>query len=200
MTFRSLKKQGVLGMNARIGNYMNPLNPRQFYPYLDNKVLSAKLAQDKGIPTPKTYFVFETNGDVRHLEQILAHHPSFVVKPAHGYQGKGVIVIDRSEDTGGQTPRFVKAGGEILSFKDLRYHILQTMSGLYSLSGFPDQVLLQYRVKIHPTFHPYIHHGVPDIRVIVYLGYPVMAMTRLPTQTSDGRANLHQGAVGAGIN
>ncbi|MDX1386548.1 MAG: sugar-transfer associated ATP-grasp domain-containing protein, partial [bacterium] len=43
-------------------------------------------------------------------------------------------------------------------------------------------------------------HGVPDIRVIVYLGYPVMAMIRLPTQASGGRANLHQGAVGAGIN
>jgi alpha-L-glutamate ligase-like protein len=35
--------------------------------------------------------------------------------------------------------------------------------------------------------------------VIVYRGYPAMAMVRLPTRASDGKANLHQGAVGAGV-
>jgi len=35
--------------------------------------------------------------------------------------------------------------------------------------------------------------------VVVYRGLPVMSMTRLPTHRSRGRANLHQGAVGAGI-
>ena len=40
---------------------------------------------------------------------------------------------------------------------------------------------------------------MPDIRVIVYRGYPAMAMVRLPTRASDGKANLHQGAVGAGV-
>jgi len=40
---------------------------------------------------------------------------------------------------------------------------------------------------------------VPDIRIIVFLGVPVMAMVRLPTRQSDGKANLHQGAIGAGI-
>jgi len=43
------------------------------------------------------------------------------------------------------------------------------------------------------------YQGVPDIRVIVYRGYPAMAMVRLPTRASDGKANLHQGAVGAGV-
>ena len=40
---------------------------------------------------------------------------------------------------------------------------------------------------------------MPDLRVIVLKGYPVMAMLRLATHASDGRANLHQGAVGVGI-
>ena len=40
---------------------------------------------------------------------------------------------------------------------------------------------------------------MPDIRVVVYRGYPAMAMVRLPTRASDGKANLHQGAVGAGV-
>ena len=41
--------------------------------------------------------------------------------------------------------------------------------------------------------------GVPDVRIIVFLGVPVMSMVRLPTRLSGGRANLHQGAVGAGV-
>jgi alpha-L-glutamate ligase-like protein len=40
---------------------------------------------------------------------------------------------------------------------------------------------------------------VPDIRIIAYKGVPVMGMLRLPTRVSEGKANLHQGAIGAGI-
>lgn len=37
------------------------------------------------------------------------------------------------------------------------------------------------------------------MRVIVFRGVPVMAMLRLPTSESDGKANLHTGGVGAGV-
>ncbi len=37
------------------------------------------------------------------------------------------------------------------------------------------------------------------MRVITLLGYPAMAMLRLPTRVSNGKANLHQGAIGVGI-
>jgi len=40
---------------------------------------------------------------------------------------------------------------------------------------------------------------VPDIRVLVFRGVPVLAMVRLPTRRSDGRANLHLGGVGVGV-
>jgi len=36
--------------------------------------------------------------------------------------------------------------------------------------------------------------------VVLYKQVPALAMLRLPTRQSGGRANLHQGAVGAGIN
>ncbi|MBI2784610.1 MAG: alpha-L-glutamate ligase-like protein, partial [Gammaproteobacteria bacterium] len=48
-------------------------------------------------------------------------------------------------------------------------------------------------------FEPISFQGVPDIRVIVFRGVPVAAMVRLPTRASGGRANLHQGAMGIGI-
>jgi alpha-L-glutamate ligase-like protein len=54
-------------------------------------------------------------------------------------------------------------------------------------------------VKFDPIFSECAYRGIPDIRVIVFRGYPVMAMLRLPTRKSHGKANLHQGAVGAGL-
>ena len=59
--------------------------------------------------------------------------------------------------------------------------------------------MIEYRVETDPFFAPIAFQGVPDIRVLVYQGYPVMAMVRLPTRRSRGKANLHQGAVGVGI-
>ena len=55
-------------------------------------------------------------------------------------------------------------------------------------------------MRFDPVFAEVSYQGVPDVRVIVYRGYPAMAMVRLPTRASDGKANLHQGAVGAGVN
>jgi alpha-L-glutamate ligase-like protein len=59
--------------------------------------------------------------------------------------------------------------------------------------------LIEYRVRFDPVFEAISYQGVPDIRVIVFLGVPVMSMVRLPTRMSGGKANLHQGAIGAGI-
>jgi alpha-L-glutamate ligase-like protein len=54
-------------------------------------------------------------------------------------------------------------------------------------------------VQFDPVFERVSFKGVPDVRIIVFQGYPVMAMIRLPTRLSDGKANLHQGAIGVGI-
>ena len=86
-----------------------------------------------------------------------------------------------------------------MTWNDLRYHISSTLSGLYSLGGQHDRVMIEYCVEPDPVFESVSFQGVPDIRVIVLLGYPVMAMLRLPTRQSDGKANLHQGALGVGI-
>ena len=45
----------------------------------------------------------------------------------------------------------------------------------------------------------YTRRGIPDIRIIVHNLVPVMAELRLPTPESEGRANLHLGAIGVGI-
>lgn len=89
--------------------------------------------------------------------------------------------------------------GLLMTESELKHHVSNIVSGQYSLSGNPDTVLIEYCVKFDPLFADLSYQGVPDIRVIVYRGYPIMAMVRLPTRTSEGKANLHQGAVGAGV-
>lgn len=83
--------------------------------------------------------------------------------------------------------------------EEFEHHLSNGLSGLFSLGGQPDHLIVEYCVQFDPIFENVSYKGVPDIRIIVFLGYPVMAMIRLPTRLSDGKANLHQGAIGVGI-
>ena len=60
--------------------------------------------------------------------------------------------------------------------------------------------ILEQRIVRHAAFEHVAVRGTPDIRVVLYRSVPVMAMVRLPTRASRGRANLHQGALAAAIN
>ncbi len=124
----------------------------------------------------------------------MADLTSFVLKPAHGAMGNGILVIRERDGA-----RFRLAGGRSLALDDLVYHAAGVISGLYALAGQTDAAIVEERLLVHPDFAAIASEGVPDVRVIVYRGVPVMAMTRLPTLRAGGRANLHQGAVAAGI-
>ena len=63
-----------------------------------------------------------------------------------------------------------------------------------------DYAIIEKRVVVDPVFEEVSYEGIPDIRIISLLGYPAMAMVRLPTRLSGGKANLHQGAIGVGVN
>ncbi len=173
------------------------LNPRRLYPRVDNKVLTKKLALEAGMPVPDLYGVIENQGDVRRFADIVDPLESFVVKPAQGSGGDGIVVITgrskRKRDS------FRQASGVLITTDELEYHLSNIIGGQFSLSGGRDQAIIEYCVSFDPVFADVSYQGVPDIRVIVYRGYPVMAMVRLPTRASDGKANLHQGAVGVGV-
>ena len=120
---------------------------------------------------------------------------NFVVKPVSGYGGEGIIVIRKrvGED------RFSMMDGKIITGDALTRHCQEILAGKYSLYGMPDAVLIERRIKIHPLFLSLTKLGTPDIRVIVYNSVPIMAMLRVPTEKSHGRANLQQGAIGLGV-
>jgi alpha-L-glutamate ligase-like protein len=139
--------------------------------------------------------VIDYHGDIAGLEKVLSEIKDFVVKPARGAGGSGIVLI-----TDHQASSFVKPSGEALSWTDLTYHIFDILSGIYSLEGLEDRALIEALIHPDPVFAAVTYYGVPDIRIVVYRGVPVMGMVRLPTQESDGKANLHRGAIGVGVN
>jgi alpha-L-glutamate ligase-like protein len=173
---------------------MLPHNDRQHYPLVDDKTITKHMFLEHGIPVPPLYAVLRSVGELRDLDERLSAHRSLVVKPARGSGGRGVLVVADHNPSG-----WVTASGSMLSREEVRCYVADILSGLYSLSGLADKALVEYRVQCDPVFSRVSYRGVPDVRIIVYREYPVMAMLRLPTRRSGGRANLHQGALGAGI-
>jgi alpha-L-glutamate ligase-like protein len=200
MIFQDLRRLGILGINNRVGQYILKHNQRKFYPLVDDKVKTAQRAAAWGIPMPENYLTISSFGDLKKLPELIGDLGSFVIKPANGSQGNGIVVISEvmKDPEGWITLR--RSSGKEMIFEDARYHVSGILSGMYSLSGLPDTAIIQEKISQHPVFDDYSHGGIPDVRVIVFMGYPVMAMVRLPTKDSDGKANLHQGAIGAGLN
>ncbi len=191
---KQLSHLGVLGINRRNADFVLPFNDRRLYPLADDKLKSKQLALKAGIAVPALYATIEIQRQIREISTILAPFCEFVVKPAHGSGGDGIVVVtDRKKG------HYRKASGELMTEAEMQHHISNILGGIYSLGGQPDKALIEYLVKFDPVFMDIAYQGVPDIRVIIFLGVPVMAMVRLPTRQSDGKANLHQGAIGAGI-
>jgi len=190
----TLRRMGLLNMNQRNADYIMRYNRRSLYPLVDDKLQTKRLAIEAGIAVPELYGVIEIEHQVRELDRLIEGRDEFVIKPVHGSGGSGIMVIG-----GRRAGRYIRASSLILSADELQHYVSNILSGMYSLGGVPDQALLEYRVKPHPIFDPVSYQGVPDIRTVVFQGVPVACMVRLPTRQSDGKANLHQGAVGAGI-
>ncbi len=191
----SLKKAGVLSMNRRNHDFIMKYNQRRYYPMVDDKLLTKRLAEKAGVPCAGLIGSIHCQHDVKNLETMIRGvEGGFVIKPGHGSGGRGILVIrDHSEG------RFVKNDGCVLSSREVYGAVTDILSGLYSLGGQVDYALIEQCIHFSDVFRDYSFQGIPDVRVIVFRGYPVMAMIRLATRQSDGRANLHQGAVGVGL-
>lgn len=190
----SLRRAGLLGLNCRNGDYILKYNDRKLYPLVDDKVLCKQRLLRQGLPVPALIGLIELMHQTSRINEVLGDHTEFVIKPAHGSGGDGILVI-----TGRRGDYFIDADGEMVEQDTLKHHLTNVIGGLYSLGGQPDVAMIESLVHFDPAFSRLTYHGVPDIRVIVYKGYPVMCMSRLPTRRSHGKANLHQGAIGVGI-
>lgn len=190
-----LRRTGTLGMNARNHAVIQAYNPRAYYPRVDDKLQTKLLARRLGLAVPRLIGVVRCNRQIRDVPALLRDEKEFVIKPTKGSGGKGILVVVGRGEKG----EYLKPSGERIDDADLFRDLANTLSGLYSLGGQSDCAMIEQYVHFSEALSDYSHQGVPDVRVIVFRGYPVMAMMRCATAASDGKANLHQGAVGVGL-
>ncbi len=194
-TSRQLNLNGVMGMNKRNGAYISRYNPRSKYPLVDDKLKTKIIAQQHGATVPILIGVIEHQAEVKRIHKLVQKWQSFVIKPARGSGGKGILVISAHNNG-----VYEKPSGQVITSKDVERHISNALAGLFSLGGKNDVAVIENLIKFDDVaFSGFSFEGVPDIRVIVFKGYPVMAMMRCSTAVSEGKANLHQGAVGVGL-
>ena len=190
----NLSRKGVLGMNRRNIDYIAKYNSRALFPVVDDKLLTKKLAIEHKVMVPSLLGVIDNQHDVSEAGHTLLQHNGFCIKPAKGSGGKGILVIKEVKD--GQ---FLRSNGQIISLAEIERHISNVLAGLFSLAGVTDVAIVEGLITSDEAVAKYSYEGVPDIRVIVFRGIPVMAMMRLACHASHGKANLHQGAIGVGI-
>ncbi|MEM8773121.1 MAG: alpha-L-glutamate ligase-like protein [Pseudomonadota bacterium] len=191
---QAFREKGVIGINERNVRYVNPNNPRRLLRLVNDKLETKRLAEAAMIPAPELYGVVRDARDMKNLPAMLDHDDGFVIKPAQGSQGKGIMVVDSPLRGGWRL-----TSGRRIDMGAIRFQINNILSGMYSLGGQTDAAMVEYRVKFDDVFGKISFKGVPDIRVIVFHGIPVFGMLRLPTAESDGKANLHRGGVGVGV-
>ena len=127
----------------------------------------APRAGRRASPCRQLYGVIETQHDIRTLPDIVREHNEFALKPAHGSAGDGIVVI-----AGRSGNRYRTISGDILDEDFLSHHLSNAINGQFSLGGVQDVVIVEYMVRFSPLFERISYQGVPDIRVIVFRGYP----------------------------
>ena len=193
--WRAIRRRArtVLGMNQRNLHCIYPHNPRRHFPLADDKLQTKTLLQAAGVPVPATYRVYRYFYELSDLKNDLLKYTDFVIKPSRGSGGGGIVVI-----AGREGDDWLGPGGRRYTIDELRKQISDIIFGVYSFD-LSDAAVIEERVVQHSEMTVLSPFGLADVRVILLQDRPVLAMSRIPTRASDGRANLHQGAVGLGI-
>lgn len=184
----------VLGVNARNQIYLR-YNKDYGRRVADSKLLTKKVLRKLRLLTPAVLTIFHNPSEVMNFAwETLPDN--FVLKPSKGFGGQGIVIVKKKAKWAGE---WHLMDDSIVRSGDLKLQALDILAGHFSLHNLPDIAFIEERIKIQKIFAKYVWHGTPDVRVLVFNKVPVMAMLRLPTAQSGGKANLHQGAIGVGI-
>ena len=184
----------LLGINERNLHWVFAHNKRKYFPLVDDKITTKEILTEAGLPVPETLEIVDSFLDLDERLERLAGFDKFVVKPSKGRAGGGILLLKNSGKRTWRTP-----SGRDVTEDDLVAHFGEILFGVYSFGSNDDRVLIEELLAPDPLFLDFHPVGVADIRVILFRAQPVMAMARVPTRDSDGKANLHQGAVGVGL-
>lgn len=207
----------LLGINARNLLYIKPSLTKRALHIVDNKLVAKKILKKNHLPIPKTFGAISSSRQLSEFEWETLP-PSFALKPNRGFGGEGILIFFAKKKQKAlpiKSPgllRFapffskkvpleawIRADGSSLTLNNLKEQILNIIDGTFSLGNMPDTAFFEERIQILKLFKNYCFKGIPDIRIVVYNSIPVMAELRLPTRESAGKANLHLGAIGVGV-
>jgi alpha-L-glutamate ligase-like protein len=189
----SIKPSHILGMNGR--QRYTKMNPSSAKKYGFSKIRAKELLIEHNIPTAQIYHTFENLDDMEAVSWETIQTP-FVIKPASGSAGKGIKLIKSKVKN---QLIWIDHEGQEVTVEELTYHVNNILDGEYSTWGRHHRAIVEEMITSHPSLAKFSHKGTPDIRVVVFNNVPVMAMARIPTKESQGKANLDQGALGLGI-
>lgn len=193
--FKSLtieNPKGVIGLNKRNIELIYANNKRKDYQLADDKVLTKEILHDNDIACAETYAVIRRVGDIRKMWQNCQVYQALAIKPANGLGGNGIMILKKDRDG-----NWLKSG-KVISDAQVLSHITNIVSGIFSLHS-DDSCIIEECIIAHSFFAEIYDEGVPDFRIIMLKQKPIMAMLRMPTSISDGKANLHQNGVGIGV-
>ena len=183
----------ILGMNARNLEYVSRHNSLADKKFADDKIFTKNFLSSRGIGVAKLFHVIRKHSQV--TPEFLAALPeAFVLKPNRGFGGGGIHVFTEK-----RKGKWITPSGEKFDGESIYRHCIEILDGKYSISGVRDSVIFEEVLVPHPDFRRLTEVGLPDVRVIVFNRVPVLAMLRVPTDESDGKANMELGAYGMGI-
>jgi alpha-L-glutamate ligase-like protein len=188
------QREDVIGINRRNVELVYAHNPRSNYRFADDKLLAKALLRAADVPVPDTIAVCDGLHAIPAALDAVDERSDFVVKPASAGGGRGILVVGELESHG----RWRSSSGTELLREELRQHLANIVYGAFS-NDIGDRAFIEKRVIGHAVLHELWSQGLSDIRVITLQAEPLMAMLRVPTRESDGRANLHQGALGLAL-
>ena len=115
MSLAEMRRRGILGINRRNAAYTLAVNDRARYPLVDDKLETKRLCREAGIPVPELLAVASVHHETRGLAERLRAFPAFVVKPARGAMGNGILVLEWRKEA-------LFRGHRRFAEEDLAYH------------------------------------------------------------------------------
>jgi len=182
-----------LGLNSRNFTYIRKYNFKRSKRIADSKIRSKKLFIKNKVPTTEILNIFTKRQDIKNFNWELPE-TGFVIKPSRGYGGEGILLF---KSWNGQ--RAKTASGIYFDKRMIASHLFDILEGTFSLQQLPDVAYIEELVIPDSFFKKLSSVGLPDIRIIVFRKIPIMAMIRIPTEESEGKASLHLGAIGLAI-
>ncbi len=146
-----------------------------------------------GVPVAQTVAICDGLYAVTDVVEKVRNTGDIVAKPANASGGDGILVLGSRQDDGWRA-----SGGRLVTDDDLEQHLANIVFGAYA-KELDDRAFIEERIFAHPKLQSWSPDGLCDVRLLFLRGEPLMAMLRVPTRVSGGRANLHQGGVGVAI-